>query len=303
MNKFSVSDPVSARCKICGLPEEAPFMEIESRYADVRTRSYKNYQCRNCGLIYVYPDPEEADLEALYSGDDYLDFLFDNPGWRTWVQEKHWLPVLREIENRKGRGVILDVGCSDGLFMDFAGGRGWDVFGIDVNGEMLSLAGRKHGDHVQSGSAYEPGWPEGHFDVVRLCHVLEHLNAPAVALGSLYRVLKPGGILSVGVPIFDDRVFNMFKKLPASKLRKDLVRLLAWMDPPHHLTTWSTRSLGNALEKTGFEIISKSYRSDIFPMIAKLRTRSLFFRVAGIYLRIVGSGVFIEVLARKPVSK
>lgn len=59
-------------------------------------------RCVKCGLIHVHPDPPAADLEEIYSSEDYLDRLFDNPKWRTWVVSNHWHPVLKAIEDRIG---------------------------------------------------------------------------------------------------------------------------------------------------------------------------------------------------------
>ena len=286
-------------CKSCRSTRSQPFIEVRSRYRNLKVQAYKSYRCDECGLIYVHPDPPASDLEQIYGSADYLDPLLDNIEWRTWVVPKHWSPVLKTIESKIGRGKILDVGCSDGLFMDIAEQQGWDVFGIDVNREKLRRAQQNHPDSARYGSIYELDWPDGYFDAVRLCHVLEHLNEPKEALMSLHRVLRTGGILNVGVPVLDDSIYWWLKRLPRSRFFKKIIQVAAWIDPPHHLTTWSTRSLQRILEDCGFKLIYKSYRSDIFPWSKGLRQQFLFFRALGVPMKILRSGPTIEVLAAK----
>ena len=274
-------------------------MEVRSKYSNVKVQVYQSFRCDQCGLIYVHPDPPAADLEEIYSSEDYLDRLFDNPKWRTWVVPNHWRPVLKAIEDRIERGTILDVGCSDGLFMDFAEQQGWNVFGVDINRDKLRRAQQHHSDSARYGSIYELDWPDGYFDAIRLCHVLEHLTEPKRAIASLGRVLRTGGILNVGVPVLDDRIYSWLRRLPHSRFCKKFTKVVARMDPPHHMTTWSTCSLQRILENCGFELIWKAYRSDIFPWIKGFKQHFLFFRTVGVAMKILGSGATIEVLARK----
>ncbi|MHC4618284.1 MAG: class I SAM-dependent methyltransferase [Planctomycetota bacterium] len=240
------------------------------------------------------PDPPEADLEQIYSGQDYLDSLLDNPKWRQWVIPKHWLKVLQEIERNAPGQRLLDVGCSDGLFMDFARERGWEVFGLDINRQKLRRARQQHGEHARFGSIYDPDWPDAYFDVIRLCPVLVHLVLPRGALEQLHRLLRPGGLLNVGVPVLDDAVFRMLKLIPLPRLRTKVTKIVAWIAPPHHLVTWSTRSLRTILESCGFEIVWKAYRSDVFPWIRGYRRFCVLYRAIG-----VGTGATIEIIARK----
>ena len=127
----------NVRCKCCGSSDGSTFMEVNSRYPGVTFERYACVWCAQCGLIYVSPDPPACDLSMIYGNEDYLDLLFENTRWRQWVVPSHWLPVLEAIEEKIDKGRILDVGCSDGFFLDTAEKRGWDVYGADVNGPNL----------------------------------------------------------------------------------------------------------------------------------------------------------------------
>jgi ubiquinone/menaquinone biosynthesis C-methylase UbiE len=49
-------------------------------------------------------------------------------------------------------------------------------------------------------SAYELTYKDNSLDIVFLLEVLEHLDYPDKALAEIQRVLKPGGVLILGVP-------------------------------------------------------------------------------------------------------
>lgn len=105
-----------------------------------------------------------------------------------------------------------------------------------------------------------PGIASARYDIVVCEQVLEHLDSLDAALGTLVRVLRPGGTLIIGVPIF----------LPPLHLaRRYLVpafaRLLGHPDSASHQQAFSMRSflreLGKRPELTlikirGFRIIS-----------------------------------------------
>ncbi len=274
-------------------------MKTKSPYVGLQINEYDAYRCNECGLIYFLPDPIESDLEFLYSGKDYLDILFNNPKWRKWVIDYHWLPILKEIESNINVSTIFDMGCSDGLFMDLAMKRGWNVYGSDLNSEKLSLAGKHHKGRITHDSIYNLSWDDEQFDVVRLCHVLEHLIDPVKALTSIKRVLRKNGILNIGIPVFDERAYNLVLKIPNARLRNKLIKKLGWMDPPHHLTVWSTNTIEEALSNLGFSVIFKTYRSDVLPWIKGFRFNYLYFRLIDIPLKFLRSGASLELLARK----
>ncbi len=110
---------------------------------------------------------------------------------------------LRAHHEGKPRLSLLDVGCGEGYlkyFCDF-GDIEWTgiemtparqeecrrigyqkVLGMDIDGVRLPFE-------------------NGAFDAVVGSHVLEHLHHPDATLREMYRVLKPGGLLIVAVPI------------------------------------------------------------------------------------------------------
>ena len=95
---------------------------------------------------------------------------------------------------------ILDVGCGAGATTE-ALRRFGDVSGLD-----MGLAGLRHakarGLAVACGSALNLPAGDACFDVVVALDVLEHLDDDGRALGEIWRVLRPGGILLATVPAY-----------------------------------------------------------------------------------------------------
>lgn len=102
---------------------------------------------------------------------------------------------------------FLDVGVYNGVSMRYieqqTGAERVEFHGVDVRLEPTLYRPSKWAS-VQQGNLLEglPSLPDNQFDVVLCEQVLEHLPTVDVALSTLTRVLKPGGTLIVGVPIF-----------------------------------------------------------------------------------------------------
>lgn len=103
---------------------------------------------------------------------------------------------------------LLDVGCYGGISRRFIeaqpGGEHVRYTGVDLfpHGKEFVY---KHEDWTlhQIDLRYGlPGLPSDSFDVVLCEQVLEHLHSIAAAVADLARVLKPGGLMILGVPSF-----------------------------------------------------------------------------------------------------
>jgi SAM-dependent methyltransferase len=104
---------------------------------------------------------------------------------------------------------VLDLGCGEGRHVHaFHLMEGVQAVGLDADGPSLakaaaglaSLGGGQGETLLVHGDAYRLPFPDGAFDVVVCCEVLEHLPDVDAALAEMGRVLKGGGRLAVSVP-------------------------------------------------------------------------------------------------------
>ncbi|BDG60365.1 hypothetical protein caldi_14550 [Caldinitratiruptor microaerophilus] len=141
------------------------------------------------------------------------------------------------------RGELLDVGCGSGQFLANMRARGWNVLGVEPDGEAVRVAREHFGLTVSQGTLEEVDLREGTFDAVTLNHVIEHVLDPVGILRSCRRVLKPGGLLVVVTPNPAGLGARFFGE-----------GWLHW-DPPRHLFLLSPQNLGEAAQRAGLQVV------------------------------------------------
>lgn len=129
------------------------------------------------------------------------DGWFGTPHGRiAWDLERRLL--LEFLQPHPGEE-ILDAGCGTGILTQELAERGVNVTGIDLSSGMLAIAREKlrHFENVVLARADVAALPlpTSSFDAVVCFTVLEFVCQPAEALREMWRVLKPGGRLVVGV--------------------------------------------------------------------------------------------------------
>ena len=99
-----------------------------------------------------------------------------------------------------GPGRLLDVGCSTGYFLARARDAGWDVVGTELDEKAAAIARETFSLPVRSGDVLSLPFARNEFDAITLWGVLEHLSNPQAYLSHLSALLKPRGVIVVGVP-------------------------------------------------------------------------------------------------------
>ena len=102
------------------------------------------------------------------------------------------------LRARRARGVMVDVGCGIGRFLEYAGDLTGDYIGVDVvrHPGLSEDAAFHRADldreaiPVASSSA----------DIVSALETIEHLESPRAFCRELTRILKPGGWLVLSTP-------------------------------------------------------------------------------------------------------
>ncbi|EQD54219.1 Methyltransferase type 11, partial [mine drainage metagenome] len=94
---------------------------------------------------------------------------------------------------------MLDVGCSNGQFLEAAASYGIEGVGIEPELAQASVA-RSKGLKVRAGLFPESLERGEAFDIVAFNDSFEHLSDPGAMLRTSEVILNPGGVLILNLP-------------------------------------------------------------------------------------------------------
>jgi 2-polyprenyl-3-methyl-5-hydroxy-6-metoxy-1,4-benzoquinol methylase len=156
--------------------------------------------------------PIEQDRDDLmYYRENYFDEYANDQ--KTKHRIKLYQNILNDIEKRKKRGDILDVGCGLGLFLKEAKDRGWEITGIDPSEESIQFAKELIGNDAFTGILKNLN--RNHlYDVITSINVLDQFEESWNEIPMMKSLLKPGGIVYLRFPngVFHASILRLFLK-------------------------------------------------------------------------------------------
>jgi SAM-dependent methyltransferase len=189
-------------------------------------------RCQDCSHIYVSPRLRPAlqagllDLEPAVVENEYLE-----------VQRIYAESICHLLSLHAGGPRLLDIGFGRGYLLQMAQVYGFESYGLDSSLALVERLEPQFGQRVVRCLIGAEPIPWESFDVIVMCHVLEHLHDPAAALAEIRRKLNPGGLLYLAVPDMDSVAFRIFGK------NWDVV------NPLVHLQYFTGASLNRLIEK------------------------------------------------------
>lgn len=265
------------RCPICGSSGRTLLYEgLYDRVFFCAPGKWTLYRCAQCRSAYLDPRPNTDTIHLAYRryfthsadvrsemaklgwfrqiqrvlANGYRNQRFgtnEQPSTRLGVWAAALFPVQRARIEHTGRNLprprpgarLLDVGCGNGTFLEFASRAGWDVVGIDPDPKAIAAA-RSRGLDVRQGNVDRLGTVEAQFDAITLSHVIEHVHEPIALLQACHRLLKLGGWIWVETPNIDSLGHSRYGP--------------NWraLEVPRHLALFNCDSMQQALTMTGF---------------------------------------------------
>lgn len=235
------------KCPLCREHNISEYKyKVTSNHLGGDRRLYSLSYCKNCHHLFMNPKPTSESLVNLYNeisarGENLTEekdaSLFKLIGLSYFFSRNF-------VKFKKGER-LLDIGCGNGLYLDFTKTRGADVYGNDVDEYQLRRVINRFGrEKIRIGELKENSWKSGFFDHVTLWCQFEHDFDPVTTLREIYRILEPGGRVVIDVPNIDCLERSIFG------------RYWSMHTPPFHLNHFSPKSITMLLEKNGF-IVSK----------------------------------------------
>jgi 2-polyprenyl-3-methyl-5-hydroxy-6-metoxy-1,4-benzoquinol methylase len=225
-------------CPLCGSIDAQPVLEKTINGAGAAL-PFRLWRCSSCDLVRTEPQLTPQALEPYYR-EEYWGGI--GPADANWIRrdQRHRTAFLDRF---RSEGSVLDVGCGLGFFLRALDPQRWDRYGVEPMPVPYREAARSLGsDRILNTELIAARWPSGRFDVVTFWDSLEHLPNPRAILREAGRLLRPGGIVLIGLPNFGG--------YQARHFGEDWLELSL----PHHLCHYTRATLTRLLEHCGFRI-------------------------------------------------
>ncbi len=277
----------NVNCPLCGGKPYEVVLRGRDRMLG-KPGEFRLAKCLACGLHYLNPRPTPDELAGYYGEgylshidrgskqraqlrqdfrklrdrieisilQEFLGYPAPSGGEHLWkklllaplflrfkTHERNWQKLPYH-----GAGVLLDVGCGTGRFLEKMGAYGWKAQGIDTSPTAIEKAKEKGLDVTLGDLLESRRYDAASFDVITMWDVLEHLPSPLEALRRIHALLKSNGRLVVATPNIDS--------LPARILKENWFPL----EIPRHLALYSPRTITSLLGKAGFVVDEIRFR-------------------------------------------
>ncbi len=141
-------------------------------------------------------------------------------------------------------GNVLDIGCGDGILLEYLRGKGINGKGIDISGKAINICKDRGLDCLQADITGQLPFKDSSFENVILTDVLEHIFQPKLLLSEAHRISSKYVLISV----------PNFVALPA-RIQVALGRVPENNTPRDGHVYWMTHKvIKSLLEGAGFEI-------------------------------------------------
>jgi len=210
---------------------------------------FQALKCSSCGMISVNPHFTEEGLDKFYSS--YYKIRTTN-NELSLQRKKMYLEDRDWVHNFINSGKVLDVGCSDGSFLDVFDENLWERHGIDLTSDALTVA-KKKGIKTHQGKIWETDVGDG-FDLVMMRGVVEHLRDTIISLKKCSEILKPGGILFITAsPAGNSFAFDVYRH--------------KWklFTPYEHIHFFTVNLLSRILEDLNVKLLARHYQYEETP--------------------------------------
>lgn len=225
-------------------------------------------ECWRCG--YQKSDFEPAINEA--SAHEQIDERFRKKGLRS-LRIENFNKLLQSIANTlTSRGLLLDVGCAHGWFLDAAQKRGFQVLGIEPDLSVSKVAAQR-GLPIRQGFFPDVLEENEQFDVIVFNDVFEHIPDVVAALHGCRHHLKPEGVLVLNLPSSSGLFYKVARLLSKLGVNSFFERLWQKGFPSPHLHYFNLQNLSKLLRNNGFEDVAMGRLSTV-------QLKGLFTRIS-----------------------
>ena len=152
--------------------------------------------------------------------------------------------IVHYINSLTNGGRIFDIGCGFGWLLKSLNDK-WEKYGLEPDSNAAKIAGQNC--FIKNMSFEEDVYPENHFDIINMHHVIEHIDNPLKTMKEIKKILKPNGKLIIATPDFDSGAARLF----GSKYRL--------LHDKTHISLFSNESMHRMLRYFNFKIYKSEF--------------------------------------------
>ncbi len=183
-------------------PRNCPLCQRSENVAVFVKNGFEHCHC-DCGMVYVNEVLKEEYINIIYDNNEFegeTHKSFRTEPRKSFIEAIYdeGYTLMQQGEVRVG-GVLFDVGCSSGLFLESIQKKGFKVSGIEPSRFAVEIA-QNIGLDVRLGYFGKETLPRESTDVITLWDVLEHCERPEEILKDAFDALSPGGMIFLQVP-------------------------------------------------------------------------------------------------------
>lgn len=194
----------------------------------------KLYKCNDCGFVFSKNIPTKRELYECYSE------IYGEDNYYSPITEKRYNEILDSFEPYRKSNCLLDYGCGEGLFLDIAKKRGWNVFGIEYSETHIKNC-RERGLEVFDTEEFHNKLKDISFDVITSFEVIEHISNPRLLANNAFELLRVGGVSYITTPNY-----NSISKLLLGK-KWNVIQF------PEHLVYFTPKTIKRVFKEAGFK--------------------------------------------------
>lgn len=287
------------RCNNCGSSD----LPTWSASVDPAALHMTQVKCRGCGLVFSNPQCDAETIRAYYEKayyETHWSHLLTLDESALKEMRSSFAGEVERIQSMTHGDRLLEIGAGTGAFLSAARSAGFEAFGVELSASAVEQAIVSHSlENVVQGTIDDVSWTEGSFDVLYTWHVIEHVTDLDHFIRRIHAFLRDGGLCWVGTENYRN----------ASHYASRLWHLLLNQPPPfatssEHTYVFTARTLRDALERRGFEIILvETYQPSWHAKMAGMRFRSIFSKAFFASLHLLNlvfrTGPLMRVAARR----
>lgn len=246
-NRLSDICPVCGSHKISKLyPSDIDISKLSFTYVKTpySSKTFRSVRCLYCTHVFCSPLPKN-----IYK--NYLDVV--DKEYLNYVESIKISAgiIIPQLQKYVSKGILLDVGCATGEFLDVAREFGYSVEGLELSKWSSEIA-RSKGIVIyrQRLKALAEKFPKK-YDIITLFGVIEHFENPLEEMSYIQKLLKSNGVLLIWTGNIDS--------LPSKILGKSW-----WYWQGQHIQYFSEQSLNLLAEKSGIKHVA----TGIYPFVA-----------------------------------